>query len=118
MKSVYTLLVEQGFILFPEDENNLIKAPRAFFAARVVDWMRDKGRDPDFNLQAYLVALTYYKLGMADLKFEENELLYRYRGASLKGVEGEFSQDSTQPLPAFHRPDEAAPTPEGSSDDP
>ena len=117
MKSVYDLLVQQGFILFPESDSNLIKAPRAFFAARVVEWMRDKGKDPDFNLQAYLVALTYYKLGMADLKFEENELLYRYRGVTLGGVEGEFSQDSTQPLPAFHRPDEPAPASEGPTDD-
>jgi len=117
MKSVYNLLVEQGFILFPEGESNLIKAPRAFFAARVVEWMRRKGRDPDFNLKDYLVALTYYKLGMADLKFQEDELLYRHRGVTLGGVEGEFSQDSAEPLSAFHRPGEPAPTPEGPIDD-
>ncbi len=117
MQDIKELLIKEGFITFPED-SNIISAERAFFGYRAVVWIREKATQPKFDLHAYLVALTYYKLGMADLKFEENELLYRYRGASLKGVEGEFSQDSTQPLPAFHRPDEAAPTPEGSSDDP
>ena len=111
MISAYTLLVEQGFIHFPEGESNLIQAKRAFFAARVIEWMREKGTDPDFNLQAYLVALTYYKLDLADLKFEENELLYRYRGTNLGGVEGEFSEDGVEAPGEFHRPDEAASTP-------
>jgi hypothetical protein len=106
MLGVYELLIQQGFILFPTEEDNLIKADRAFFGARVINWIRHRGTDPNFNLQAYLVALTYYRLGMADLKFEEDELLYRYRGMSLGGVEGEFSEDNPEVVGEFHRPDQ------------
>ena len=116
-QSIYDLLLKQGFIIMPTGDNNLIRADKAFFGYRVIEWVRHKSKEPGFNLQPYLVALTYYKLDMADLKFEENELLYRYRGATLGGVEGEFSQDSTQPLPAFHRPDEPAPASRGPTDD-
>jgi len=116
VKSAHELLIQQGFILFPEVGDNLIKANQAFFAARVIVWLREKGTDPDFNLQAYLVALSYYKLGLADLKFVEDELLYRYRGVSLEGVEGEFSKDDARPLGEYHRPSDPAPNSGGPSD--
>jgi len=107
MKSnVYDLLINQGFVLFPDDNDNLISADRAFFAQRVIQWIRSKASDPKFDLQPYLVSLTYYKLGMADLKFDEDELLYRYRGMSLGGVEGEFSEDNPEVVGEFHRPDQ------------
>lgn len=118
MKSVYTLLVDQGFIHFPEGESNLIQAKRAFFAGRVIEWMRAKGADPDFNLKSYLVALTYYKLDMADLKFEGNELLYRYRGPQLGGLADEFSKDNHRYLGPYHRPDQPAPAPGGADHGP
>ena len=110
MQPIYDLLVQQGFILFPED-GNLIKAEQAFFGARVVEWMRERATEPDFNLQAYLVALTYFKLGLAEMKFIDGELMYRYRGVDLGGVEGEFFEDTTKVVGEFHRPDEPAPTP-------
>jgi hypothetical protein len=111
MSSVYDLLINEGFVIFPAGENNLIRAERAFFGGRVIEWIRAKTSEPEFDLQSYLVALTYYKLNLADLKFEENELLYRYRGTSLEGVEGEFSEDDNKTTGSWHRPGEAPPKP-------
>ena len=45
-------------------------------------WIRNKAKtEPDFDLQAYLTMLLYYKTGMADLKFseEEDKLLYKMK---------------------------------------
>lgn len=106
MSNVYDLLLSQGFIRFPEEESNVIQADKAFFGSRAIQWIQKRAPDADFNLQAYLVALTYYKLGLADLKFEEDELLYRYRGAVLGGIEGEFSKDNPKVAGEFHRPDQ------------
>jgi hypothetical protein len=117
-RSIYDLLLKQGFIIMPTGDDNLIQADKAFFGYRVVEWVRGKSKEPGFDLQPYLVALTYYKLDMADLKFEENELLYRYRGISLEGVDGEFSQDTNKPLGTYHRPDQPPPKVEQSSDGP
>lgn len=117
-RTVYDLLINQGFVLFPVGDDNLISAERAFFAQRVIEWIRSQTKDPKFDLQAYLVALTYYKLGMADLKFDENELLYRYRGISLEGTDGEFSQDADRTLGEYHRPDQSPSKVEQSSDRP
>ena len=116
--TVYDLLINQGFVLFPSGDDNLISAERAFFAQRVIQWIRSRASDPKFDLQPYLVSLTYYKLGMADLKFDEDELLYRYRGVSLEGVDGEFSQDINRTLGSYHRPDQPPPKTEQSSDGP
>jgi hypothetical protein len=107
VQAVYDLLVGQGFVIFPQDDN-LIKAERAFFGARVIKWMRTRATEPDFNLEAYLVALTYYKLGLAEMKFIDGELMYRYRGIDLGGVEGEFIEDTGEAVGEFHRPDEPA----------
>ena len=116
--SVYELLISQGFVLFPDDTNNLISANRAFFAQRVIQWIRSRASDPKFDLQSYLVSLSYYKLGLADLKFDEDELLYRYRGISPEGVDGEFSQGTGGTLGPYHRPDQPPPKAEQSSDGP
>ena len=117
-RSIYDLLLKQGFIIMPTADDNLIQADKAFFGYRVVEWVRGKSKEPGFDLQPYLVALTYYKLGMADLKFDEDELLYRYRGVSLEGADGEFSQDTGGTLGPYHRPDQPPPKAEQSSDGP
>ena len=56
--------------------------PRGFF--RCPSYAVDKKQvktEPDFNLQAYLTMLLYYKTDMADLKFDEEEdkLLYKLK---------------------------------------
>ena len=68
---VLNLLEEEGYI--KEGEDNIIHAEKAFFAARVMRWIRDQVQeDPDFNLPAYLTMLMYYKLDTAELKFKED----------------------------------------------
>ena len=105
MKStVYDLLINQGFVLFPVGDDNLISAERAFFAQRAIEWIRSQTKDPKFNLQAYLIALTYYKLGLADLKIEDNELLYRYRGVATGGSQDESLQSVSGDDQPFHKP--------------
>ena len=77
---VLKLLEQEGYI--KDGEDNLIHAEKAFFAARVMRWIRNKVKtEPDFNLQAYLTMLLYYKTDMADLKFceEEDKLLYKMK---------------------------------------
>ena len=107
MQDIKELLIKEGFITFPED-SNIISAERAFFGYRAVVWIREKATQPKFDLHAYLVALTYYKLGMADLKFEDNELLYRYNGYKTGEAIDELSKDNSQPLGEFRRPDQVA----------
>ena len=77
---VLKLLEQEGYI--KDGEDNLVHAEKAFFAARVMRWIRNKVKtEPDFNLQAYLTMLLYYKTDMADLKFceEEDKLLYKMK---------------------------------------
>ena len=77
---VLKLLEQEGYI--KDGEDNLVHAEKAFFAARVMRWIRNKVQtEPDFNLQAYLTMLLYYKTDMADLKFDEEEdkLLYKLK---------------------------------------
>ena len=77
---VLKILEEEGYI--KDGEDNLLHAEKAFFAARVMRWIRNKVKtEPDFNLQAYLTMLLYYKTDMADLKFDEEEdkLLYKMK---------------------------------------
>ena len=77
---VLKLLEQEGYITNGED--NLVHAEKAFFAARVMRWIRNKvNTEPDFNLQAYLTMLLYYKTDVADLKFceEEDKLLYKMK---------------------------------------
>ena len=69
---VLKLLEEEGYI--KDGEDNVVHAEKAFFAARVMKWIRAKAQtDPEFNLTAYLTMLMYYKNGMAELKFSEDE---------------------------------------------
>jgi len=78
--NVLNLLEEEGYI--KEGEDNVIHAEKAFFAARVMRWIRDQiTADPDFNLPAYLTMLMYYKLGTAELQFKEDgsDLLYKMK---------------------------------------
>ena len=77
---VLKILEQEGYI--KDGEDNLVHAEKAFFAARVMRWIRNKVKtEPDFNLQAYLTMLLYYKTDMADLKFceEEDKLLYKMK---------------------------------------
>ena len=77
---VLKILEQEGYI--KDGEDNLVHAEKAFFAARVMRWIRNKVKtEPDFNLQAYLTMLLYYKTDMADLKFDEKEdnLLYKLK---------------------------------------
>jgi hypothetical protein len=75
---VLKLLEREGYI--QEGEDNLLHAEKAFFAARVMLWIRNKAAtEPDFNLTAYLTMLMYYKTGMADLKFSEDGSKLSYR---------------------------------------
>jgi hypothetical protein len=77
---VVKLLEEEGYVR--DGEDNLLHAEKAFFAARVMRWIRNKVQaEPDFDLPAYLTMLMYYKTDMADLKFTENEdkLLYKMK---------------------------------------
>ena len=77
---VLKLLEQEGYIR--DGEDNLVHAEKAFFAARVMRWIRNKVKtEPDFDLQAYLTMLLYYKTDMADLKFseEEDKLLYKMK---------------------------------------
>ena len=68
---VLKLLEQEGYI--KDGEDNLLHAEKAFFAARVMKWIRGKAQtDPEFNLTAYLTMLMYYKTGMAELKFSED----------------------------------------------
>ena len=51
----------------------MIHAEKAFFAARVMYWIRSQVEaDPAFNLAAYLTMLMYYKTDMAELKFTDD----------------------------------------------
>ena len=75
---VLKLLEQEGYI--KDGEDNLLHAEKAFFAARVMKWIRGKAQtDPEFNLTAYLTMLMYYKTGMAELKFSEDgdNILYK-----------------------------------------
>jgi|TARA_R110000782_G_scaffold65068_2_gene132534 hypothetical protein len=68
---VLKLLEEEGYI--KDGEDNVVHAEKAFFAARVMRWIKNKVQtDPDFNLTAYLTMLMYYKTDLAELKFSED----------------------------------------------
>ena len=77
---VLKLLEQEGYI--KDGEDNLVHAEKAFFAARVMNWIRGKVQsDPKFDLTAYLTMLMYYKTDMADLRFSEDgdTILYKMR---------------------------------------
>jgi hypothetical protein len=75
---ILKFLYEDGYVV--EGKDNLVHAEKAFFAARIIDWIRHKAEtETDFDLTSYLTILMYYKTGMADLKFSENgdKILYQ-----------------------------------------
>ena len=77
---VLKLLEEEGYI--KDGEDNVVHAEKAFFAARVMNWIRGKVQsDPKFDLTAYLTMLMYYKTDMADLRFSDDgdTILYKMR---------------------------------------
>ena len=75
---VLKLLEQEGYI--KDGDDNLVHAEKAFFAARVMNWIREKVQsDPDFDLQSYLTMLYYYKMELADLKFGEDGTTLSYR---------------------------------------
>lgn len=77
---VLKLLEEEGYI--KDGEDNVVHAEKAFFAARVMNWIRGKVQsDPDFDLTAYLTMLMYYKTDMADLRFTDDgdTIMYKMR---------------------------------------
>jgi hypothetical protein len=76
--NVLKLLQEEGYI--KAGDENIIHAEKAFFAARVMNWIRGKVQaDPKFDLTTYLTMLMYYKTDMADLKFSEDEDTIYYK---------------------------------------
>jgi hypothetical protein len=104
---VLKLLHSEGYI--KDGDSNVLHAEKAFFAARVMCWIRDKVKtDPDFNLQAYLTMLLYYKTDMADLKFSEdgNNIVYR-----LKDPEKEMNEIVDELIKSLDKP--ASNPPEG-----
>ena len=75
---VLKLLEQEGYI--KDGDDNMVHAEKAFFAARVMNWIREKVQsDPDFDLQSYLTMLYYYKMDLADLKFTEDGSRLSYR---------------------------------------
>ncbi len=102
---VLKLLEQEGYI--KDGEDNLVHAEKAFFAARVMRWIRNKVKtEPDFNLQAYLTMLMYYKTDMADLKFSEKEdkLLYK-----MKNPDEEMHSVVDQLIKSLSKPSSEAP---------
>ena len=107
---VLKLLEQEGYI--KDGEDNLIHAEKAFFAARVMRWIRNKVKtEPDFDLQAYLTMLLYYKTDMADLRFSEKEdkLLYK-----MKSPEEEMGSVVNQLIKSLSKP--TSKTPEEGED--
>ena len=107
---VLKLLQQEGYITNGED--NLVHAEKAFFAARVMRWIRNKVKtEPDFNLQAYLTMLLYYKTDVADLKFSDDEdtLLYK-----MKNPDKEMNDVVDQLIKSLSKP--TSKTPEEGED--
>ena len=99
---VLKLLEQEGYI--KDGEDNLVHAEKAFFAARVMRWIKNKVEtESDFNLQAYLTMLLYYKTDVADLKFceEEDKLLYKMKNPEeeMNGVVDQLIKSLSKPTP-------------------
>ena len=98
--NVLKLLEEEGYI--KDGEDNIVHAEKAFFAARVMRWIRTQVQeDPDFNLPAYLTMLMYYKLGTADLNFKEDGsgLVYKMKAdKEMNELVNSIIKSSNKPL--------------------
>ena len=119
---VLKILEQEGYITNGED--NLVHAEKAFFAARVMRWIRNKVKtEPDFDLQAYLTMLLYYKTDMADLKFseEEDKLLYKMKspeeemGSVVNQLIKSLSKSPSEP-PEEEKPTSATEDADGTPD--
>ena len=110
MKSIPELLLKEGFVI-QDPASNLTLATTAFFAARAIAWIRERASSTKFDLQAYLIALTYYKLGLAQLKFsDDGELLYRYLGGGRVDNVHEITEDDDERLGPYLPPPIAIPS--------
>ena len=118
---VLKLLSEEGYINSGDD--NVVHAEKAFFAARVMRWIRDKvATDPDFNLTAYLTMLMYYKTGVADLKFSDDgsKLVYQMKNndKEIQEIVNSLIKSSSKPSqqPAEKRKDTTTEDADGTPD--
>ena len=98
---VLKLLEQEGYI--KDGDDNLVHAEKAFFAARVMQWIRNKVQaEPDFDLQAYLTMLLYYKTDVADLKFTEDgdKLVYRMKNndKEIQEIVNSLIKSSSKPI--------------------
>ena len=106
--NVLRLLEQEGYI--KEGEDNLIHAEKAFFAARVMGWIKNKAAtEKDFDLSPYLKMLTYYKLDLADLKFSEDEdtILYQMKknDKEVQELVDSLIESARKPVSKIEEPD-------------
>lgn len=118
---VLKILEQEGYI--KDGEDNLVHAEKAFFAARVMRWIRNKVKtEPDFNLQAYLTMLLYYKTDMADLKFDEEEdkLLYKLKNPDdeVQNIVDELIKNIGKPVPKDPSKEDTTSAPEDADGNP
>ncbi len=103
---VLKLLEKEGYI--KDGEDNLVHAEKAFFAARVMNWIRKKAQsDPDCDLQSYLAMLYYYKMDLADLKFTQDGSTLSYR---LKDSDKEVQELVNSLIKSTSKPSQQSPT--------
>ena len=108
---VLKLLEQEGYI--KDGDDNLVHAEKAFFAGRVMNWIREKVQsDPDFDLQSSLTMLYYYKMELADLKFTEDgsTLSYRMKNNDKEMQELVNSLIKSSSKPSQEPPEEGATT--------
>jgi len=85
----------------------MVHAEKAFFAARVMRWIRTKVQEePDFDLQSYLTMLYYYKMELADLKFTEDGSALSYR---MKNNDKEMQELVNSLIKSTSKPSEEPP---------
>jgi hypothetical protein len=102
---VLKLLEQEGYI--KDGEDNMVHAEKAFFAARVMRWIRTKVQEePDFDLQSYLTMLYYYKMELADLKFTEDGSALSYR---MKNNDKEMQELVNSLIKSTSKPSEEPP---------
>ena len=99
---VLKLLHDEGYVKYGPD--NMIHAEKAFFGARVMNWIRYKVKtEPGFDLASYLTMLLYYKTDVADLKFSEDgdKIMYRMRKDNDKEIQNLVDQllDTSKKIP-------------------
>jgi len=116
--NILSLLEQEGYIRNGKD--NLIHAEKAFFAARIMLWIRNKvSTDPSFDLTKHLTMLLYYKTDLADLKFSEDEgkLLYKTNDSE-RGVQEivDVYKDDSESVEEYEEPGSATSTEDAGTD--